>query len=276
MIGSGSALTGAGLLASASRSSKSKSKSICFAFCFGFAKPLGLGTLLGVASAADSLLRTTTLVGAGVGAGFAFGAGLAAGGAAGMFIGDTGPATSVASSMGSTTTAVPPLALLATLSSSHIDLAVFSRSCLYRRANFEVYWTASLVSLVFPMPCCLKCVHAFPLPPAAICTIWSGVNLSSSTLRTKEMCTPFRRCSPEHSRQRYTPYVSEIHVGFLAVHSKQVRFSFFIRSFRKIPSRTSSGMKPFSSIFESAFLSKMSISTDGRVHQVKRQGTALA
>ena len=43
--------------------------------------------------------------------------------------------------------------------------------------------------------------------------ICSAVHSSRSTLRTKERWTPIRRCQPEQSRQRKTPYVTDAHVG---------------------------------------------------------------
>ena len=41
--------------------------------------------------------------------------------------------------------------------------------------------------------------------------------------RQKEMCTPSRRCVPEHSRHMSVPYVTDAHEGFLAGQSKQTR-----------------------------------------------------
>ena len=51
--------------------------------------------------------------------------------------------------------------------------------------------------------------------------------------RQKEMCTPSRRCVPEHSRHMSVPYVTDAHDGFFAVQSKLTRslyFAFILRN----------------------------------------------
>eukprot|EP00964_Phaeocystis_antarctica_P135049 scaffold99400_cov55-Phaeocystis_antarctica.AAC.1 len=55
------------------------------------------------------------------------------------------------------------------------------------------------------------------------------------------MCTPSRRCVPEHSRHMSVPYVTDAHDGFLAVQSKQTRSLCFAFIFRKNSSRTGFG-----------------------------------
>eukprot|EP00964_Phaeocystis_antarctica_P039764 scaffold22744_cov55-Phaeocystis_antarctica.AAC.2 len=55
------------------------------------------------------------------------------------------------------------------------------------------------------------------------------------------MCTPSRRCVPEHSRHMSVPYVTDAHDGFLAVQSKQTRSLCFAFIFRKTSSTVALG-----------------------------------
>ena len=59
--------------------------------------------------------------------------------------------------------------------------------------------------------------------------------------RQKEMCTPSRRCVPEHSRHMSVPYVTDAHDGFFAGQSKQTRSLCFAFILRKTSSTTAFG-----------------------------------
>ena len=59
--------------------------------------------------------------------------------------------------------------------------------------------------------------------------------------RQNEMCTPSRRCVPEHSRHMSVPYVTDAQEGFLAGQSKQTRSLCFAFILRKTSSTTAFG-----------------------------------
>ena len=42
------------------------------------------------------------------------------------------------------------------------------------------------------------------------------------TERTKEMCTPRPRCTPEHSRQKKHPYDTDAHCGLRVLQSQHI------------------------------------------------------
>lgn len=78
----------------------------------------------------------------------------------------------------------------------------------------------------------LKNSRHFEFPPASIRLSWASDHLSIVTERTKDIWTPWikprtkLRWTPEHSKQKNIPKVTEAHWGFRAGQSMQTLLSF--------------------------------------------------